>query len=299
MKNTIDITASELDAAAQRGTLTPEAAQWAKANLAYLNRPMRLFGKSQKVKKGDSKRETYVMYLQPADKVAGQTLCPVAEVAGCKDACLISSGQLGMTSGQNAATKRTILFLLRPIAFEGQLARECEAAHKRYKAGRTERPLFRLNGTSDIDWTAFIQRHPQWDFYDYTKRPNIARKARGLLNYDVTFSGSMYSETSRRLARKAIGEKHRVAFAVNSKGLDSDADSLQDLVTRPASSRFLLNFDLTDLRPLDPQFSVGLLSRKGSNKTERAAENTRSDSFFITAANVNDWLAMVLEAMPR
>ena len=112
------ITLAEINATKLINT---NAKKWCADNLDYLNKPMRFFGSSLKVEKGADKYDTYVMYLQPADKVATETLCSFAVLAGCKEPCLISSGQLGMSVGQNAATKRTILMLLRPKLFESAI----------------------------------------------------------------------------------------------------------------------------------------------------------------------------------
>ena len=88
--------------------LTPAAKEWAVDNLHYLNKPMQLFGSSVKVEKGADKFSTYILYMQPANKVSALTLCLGAESAGCLLGCLINSGLLGKTTGQNAAPKRTI-----------------------------------------------------------------------------------------------------------------------------------------------------------------------------------------------
>ena len=253
--------------------ITHKAKLWALDNLEYLNKPMRLFGSSQKVEKGSDKRETYILYLQPANKVAVKTLCSGAAAAGCEKPCLISSGQLGMSTGQRAATKRTILFLMRPDWFHAQLSQEVHKAERR--ALKTGIPaLFRLNGTSDIDWTAFIAQHPTSGFYDYTKVLSSIRK-NTLGNYHLTFSGSMYSTASKRALSKAVARGHHIAIAYNTKGLKSDNIAIPE---------GMYSFDTTDLRPLDKtQGVVGYLKRKGSNKAERAAEGAQS--FFVTADN--------------
>ena len=69
---------------------------WARDNLNYLNSGNRLLGTSTKLEKGRDKFSSYVLYLQPADKIATHTLCPMAETSGCKAPCLITSGRLGM-----------------------------------------------------------------------------------------------------------------------------------------------------------------------------------------------------------
>ena len=259
------------------------AKQWAIDNLDYLNKPMRFFGSSLKVEKGADKYDTYVMYLQPADKVATETLCSFADLAGCKAPCLISSGQLGMSVGQNAATKRTVLMLLRPAMFESAMLAEIDKAER--KALKTGIPaLFRLNGTSDLDFTAIMAQRPESMFYDYTKILSRVRK-NSLTNYDLTFSGSMYSPQSKAALRKAVASNHRIAMAYNTKGLADDGLQI---------NHSLKSFDTTDLRHLDSNV-VGTLTRKGSNKKERAKDNLKSNSFFVTSANVlefNDIIAI-------
>ena len=263
--------------------LTFDAKMWARDNLAYLNKPMTLFGSSQKVEKGSDKRETYIMYLQPAGKVAAKTLCIGAEAAGCEGPCLISSGQLGMTTGQKAATKRTILMLLRPDWFEAQVLREIDKGER--KALKTGIPaLYRLNGTSDVDFSSIIAQRPASAFYDYTKVLGRVRR-NTLPNYHLTFSGSMYSEQSKAALRKAAQRHYHIAVAFNTKGLDSDDVQIPE---------GLADFDSTDLRPLDAQGSVGALKRKGSNKAERARETGKS--FFVTSHNVAEFNDIIARA---
>jgi len=253
------------------------AKEWAIKKLDYLNKPMRFLGSSLKVEKGSDKYDTYIMYLQPADKVALETLCSFADKAGCKKPCLISSGHLGMNAGQDAATKRTVLMLLRPAEFKAALLSEIDKAER--KALKTGIPaLFRLNGTSDIDFSYIMIERRGSMFYDYSKILSRVRR-NTLSNYDLTFSGSMYSVQSRAALTKAVKAKYRIAVAFNTKGLKDDSLQINDN---------LLSFDTTDLRHLDANV-VGSLTRKGSNKKERAKDNMLAASFFVTAANVIDF----------
>jgi len=259
------------------------AKEWCALKLDYLNKPMRFFGSSLKVEKGADKYDTYVMYLQPADKVSLETLCAFAVLAGCVKECLILSGQLGMSVGQDAATKRTILMILRPLYFSSTILSEIDKAER--KALKTGIPaLFRLNGTSDIDFSDIMVQRPESMFYDYTKILSRVRK-QTLNNYDLTFSGSMYSPQSKAALRKAVAAKYRIAVAYNTKGLADDGLQLR---------HDLKSFDTTDLRHLDDNV-VGTLTRKGSNKKERAKDNLQSESFFVTLSNVaefNDIIAI-------
>ena len=257
--------------------INDNAKRWARDHIEYLNKPMTFFGSSLKVEKGADKYDSYVMYLQPADKIAIKTLCSFATKAGCKEPCLIDSGQLGMTTGQNAATKRTILMLLRPDYFNACLLSEIDKAER--KALKTGIPsLFRLNGTSDLDFSDIYKARPNSQFYDYSKELSRVRK-NTLVNYDLTFSGSMYSKQSRAALRKAVTAGHRIAMAFNTKLIASDGLSI------PVT---MANFDKTDLRHLDGKV-IGALTRKGSNKKQRAYDDAQGHSFFVTSANLKQF----------
>ena len=257
--------------------INDKAKQWAFDHIEYLNKPISFFGSSTKVEKGADKFDTYIMYLQPADKIAIKTLCSFATKAGCKEPCLIDSGQLGMTTGQNAATKRTILMLLRPDYFKARILSEIDKAER--KALKTGIPaLFRLNGTSDIDFSDIYKARPNSQFYDYSKVLSRVRK-NTLANYDLTFSGSMYSKQSRAALRKAVTAGHRIAVAFNTKLIASDALAIPDNMA---------NFDKTDLRHLDNKV-IGALTRKGSNKKQRAYDDNQANSFFVTSANLKQF----------
>ena len=282
MNTFTEITKTEIQNSA---AITSAAKIWAIENLEYLNKPMKLFGSSLKVEKGAHAFETYVMYLQPADKVAAVTICAGAKMAGCKKPCLISSGQLGMTVGQNAATKRTILLLLRGDWFNAQLLREIDAAEKKSEKPGNKPALFRLNGASDLDWSHIINARPNSNFYDYTKiEKRLAKKSS---NYSVTFSASMYSEQSRRAFRRAVINGEVIAVAFNTKNLASDQIQIPNN---------LENFDKTDLRNLDAPKTIGALTRKGSSKKSRALENESEKSFFVTAKNYADFSNIIASA---
>jgi len=271
----LNITAQDIK---QTTLLNSSAKQWAIENIDYLNKPMKFFGSSTKLEKGSEKYDSYVMYLQPADKVAMQTICAFAAKAGCKEPCLIDSGQLGMNTGQNAATKRTILMLLRPDYFKKQILAEIDKAERRAAKPGQLPALFRLNGTSDLDFSDIYKARPASQFYDYSKELSRMRK-NTLANYDLTFSGSMYSKQSRAALRKAVTAGHRIAMAFNTKLIASDALTIPDS---------LANFDKTDLRHLDGKV-VGALTRKGSNKKQRAYDDKQQYSFFVTSANLKQF----------
>lgn len=248
--------------------ITEKAKAWAIDNIDYLNKAMALLTtNSTKTLKGEKLGvTTAILYLQPAGKVSAVTLCAGAKMAGCENPCLISSGQLGMSAGQSAATKRTILYVMRTDEFMTQLQGEVSKLHAKHG----ESLAVRLNGTSDIDWSQFIASNPDITFYDYTKRAALITK-NDLPNYDLTFSGSAYSPASIRATVTAIHAGARVVLAFNTKEAKGE-------YKRPSE---LADFDETDLRFMDRKGIIGALKRKGSNKEERAKDET-GKSFFFT-----------------
>src|SRR5262245_36699458 len=109
---------------------------------------------------------TWIQYLAPAD-TAGVNVCPWA-TAGCKESCLFTAGRGKFNSVREARIRRTREFLAGPAAYRARLVEEIEAAL--LKSKRLDLvPLFRLNGTSDLDWRAVIALFPMVQFYDYTK----------------------------------------------------------------------------------------------------------------------------------
>ncbi len=202
--------------------------------------------------------------MQPANKVSTVSLCAGAALAGCEKPCLIGSGMLGMSTGQSAATRRTILFLLDPDRFFGMLRKEIEAKYKQHGA----RLAIRLNGTTDIDFTDFIASMPHIRFYDYTKI--YARILKNTLaNYDLTYSGSAYSEKTLYMTARAINAGHRVAIAFNTGETKGEFTMPTDLA----------DFDTTDLRFTDANV-LGGLKYKGGNRQSRLDDMDKPNFFF-------------------
>jgi len=267
--------------------INSEAKKWALNNLTYLNKQMKFLGTSTKIEKGEKEKfYTAVMYLQPANKVAQKTICAGAKMAGCLKGCLISSGMLGMSTGQNAATKRTILVLLRPEYFEAKLIKEIQAQYKKHGKALA----IRLNGTSDLDFSFIYNMLPEVQFYEYTKLLKRVQ-TNTIKNLHLTYSGSMHSKSSRKALQTAFKDNLNIALAFNTKELTSD-DKALSLASVSGKIDKLVSFDDTDLRFLDAPSSVGWLSRKGSNKTARDNDNKQADHFFINSSNINQLIAI-------
>lgn len=220
-------------------------------------------GNNAKTIKSDKGGEylTAIMYLAPADTVPGLNLCPMAEIAGCKSACLYSAGRGAFTNVQQARINKTIAFRDDRNAFMLQLVADIrEAMRKAQKLG--VKLAVRLNGTSDIAWEIIpvtditgttyaniMAVFPEVQFYDYTKLPT--RKVPH--NYHLTVS---YSGANAAYAAKAAKTPHNLAVVFRS--------------TLPATflGRPVIDGDANDLRFLDPAGVVVGLTAKGKAKAD-------------------------------
>jgi len=214
-------------------------------------------GNNAKTVKGDgSEYITAILYLAPADNVKGVNLCPTAELAGCKQACLYTAGRGKMSNVQAGRIRKTILWRDNRVAFLQQL-REDIAKFQRYCEKRDIQPVVRLNGTSDIMWENHIDfgnEFPAVQFYDYTKIVKRVYKTQAK-NYHLTLS---YSEANLDYASKVLkahkdtgcniavvfhkhisdrfvfGE-HRMGTFAGSPLLDGDKDDLRFLDAKGAN----------------------------------------------------------------
>ena len=218
-------------------------------------------GNNAKTIKSDKGGEylTAIMYLAPADTVKGINLCPTAELAGCKRACLYSAGRGAFNNVQQARIKKTEAFRDDPVSFVDQLADDIKkAAKKALKLG--VRLSVRLNGTSDEPWEhhkgsnglTLMELFPDVQFYDYTKLPG--RKVSN--NYHLTVS---YSGANVKYADKVAKTDHNIAVVFR----DS---ALPDYFL----GRRVINGDRDDLRFLDDTGVVVGLYAKGRAKQDNS-----------------------------
>lgn len=205
---------------------------------------------SAKLAKGQGEKGyvTAVLYLKPASSSnLGVNLCPAAST-GCKAGCLNTAGRGadymvnadGINTVQQARQARTELYIQDRTAFMTQLVGEIKAFQKKaIKQGML--PAIRLNGTSDIDWSEIYKEFPEIQFYEYTKRPDMAMQLSQLPNVSVTFS---LSEVNERIAIRMLGKGINVAAVFGTK-------RGRDL---PASFHGfpIIDGDKTDNRFLDP-----------------------------------------------
>ena len=196
---------------------------------------------------------TGILYLIPDDK-----LCPMAEKAGCREACLVSAGRGSFNNVKAGRLRKTNLFYSDPVAFVDTLAKEITLAKKRaHKRGETL--VIRLNGTSDIPWEhkhgsnglSLMDTFPDVQFYDYTKLPTRKVPA----NYHLTVS---YSGTNAKYAIKALSARHNVAVVFRSRDLP-----------KTFGGRPVIDGDKSDLRFLDDYGVVVGLYAKGKAKKDQ------------------------------
>ena len=157
-------------------------------------------GTSEKVKKGQARSyATSVMYMSPSTE-AGYNVCRFAS-KGCRKACLgFSSGQLTGLQQMARRMRRTLWYLLFRDSFLHKLTQEIGAATGK-AAGEGYTPVFRLNGSTDIEWElpengAVPALFPKFVFYDYTKlrladrRLAVEGTKAGKMKYYLTYSFS-------------------------------------------------------------------------------------------------------------
>ena len=140
--------------------------------------------------------ETFILYLAPHTQNAkGVNLCPFAS-KGCIKGCLYKAGRGVFSSVQQARINKTNYFVENRQQFLDQLAGEIIKQYNKAKKNNTK-VLFRLNGTSDIDFYSMLIKYANLDvqtlsdhahFYEYTKNINYIRRWEGAKNITYTFS---------------------------------------------------------------------------------------------------------------
>lgn len=123
-----------------------------------------------------NERESYIMYLSPhTNNSKGTNLCTNATIE-CILACLYDSGYASVYASVNEARqRRTEFYITEKERFIKQLALEINMA---ILEADGKEILFRLNGTSDLDFMYMLKKYADFDFmltpdnvffYDYTK----------------------------------------------------------------------------------------------------------------------------------
>lgn len=203
---------------------------------------------------------SYILHLAPYN-LSGHNVCPAAS-AGCAAACLNSAGRGAFSNVQAARVRKTLLLFKSRAEFVGQLGQDlnavvCKSVKLKLK------PVVRLNGTSDLDWTRIklldgrtvFEAYPDIQFYDYTKvlRRLYDLKRRPISNYHLTFSRSETNEADCIEALR-LGYNVAVVFA---------GDTPLTYLGAPT-----IDGDSHDLRFLDPRGAVVALKAKGKARRD-------------------------------
>ena len=198
-----------------------------------------------------------ILYLEPS--VDFGALCP-SSTKGCRASCLVHSGRMRMKPVVDARKLRTNLFLNAPTAFKAMLHDEINALLRR-ATKQDKRLAIRLNGTSDIDWTDVYEAFPDVQFYEYTKRYELASTLLSLPNVEVTVSRTE-DTTGERIRNLAL-------FGINVAVVFDDKSQLPETYEGVP----VINGDKHDRRFEDDKGVIVGLKLKGTNKVKQLARD--------------------------
>lgn len=214
---------------------------------------------------------TFILHLAPYT-LAGHNVCPKA-TAGCIASCLNLAGRGGILKAgestnaiQVARVRRTQWFFSDRRAFMAALVSDVERAIA-YAKRKGLRPVFRLNGTSDIRWEripvergrfnygSIMDAFKRVQFYDYTK---IANRRDLPPNYALTFS---LAENNAFDAMKALRSGINVAAVFRSRAVVERVLSERYWAPLPLMPGMdavrVYDGDESDLRFRDPRSRTG------------------------------------------
>jgi len=196
-----------------------------------------------------------ILHLAPAS-LSGRNVCPKSS-AGCRAACLNTSGYGKYRPVQAARVRKTRLLYQKPEEFR-TLLRNDLAALVRAAKRQGLIPAIRLNGTSDIVWEKrmpeIFAEFPTLQFYDYTKLSHRLKSGYTLpTNYHLTFSAS---ENNWLECKAALERGFNVAIV------------FRDDIPKWFNGYAVIDGDIHDLRFLDLSPCIVGLSPKARAKKD-------------------------------
>lgn len=221
--------------------------------------PVFTYENAKTVKGEDLGFLTAIRYLAPAGEsiaAGGANVCPNA--GECAKVCLYTAGRGAFAQVKDARIRKTLWRLQDRKGHLEAASLEILAAQR--SAQRAGKALaVRLNGTSDLSADAIdlAHKHPQVQFYDYTKNVGVMKKyiSGGLpTNYHLTLSYDPstvpWSTVEPLLADAGFtGRSFGIAVCFNTKR-SQDLPSVWNGLT-------VLDGDLHDLRFIDVNASGG------------------------------------------
>lgn len=179
------------------------------------------------------------------------TMCAMAGT--CATVCLAKTGMNQFPTHAHVRARKTLEWVEQPATFVARVSQELQSLK-----ATTPRLAVRPNLLSDQPKLAhrLATRHPDIQFYDYTKLPNPAQRV--LPNYHLTYS------VSERTTAKDLAHclKHGINMAVV-LNVERDARLPKRLKVQGQWLR-VVDGDKDDLRFLDPARVVVGLRWKGS-----------------------------------
>jgi hypothetical protein len=256
-----------------------------RAAVGYAHRPARILSSGDghgQAKLGKNTLRSFGLTLAPEKKLMAPNLadiraafnlsgafnvCPLAS-DGCALACLNTSGQMGMASGQRAQAVRTAFLLAYPYAAGLIIGAELRAALR-----RDDRINLRLNVTSDIRWelvapemiSALAAAGVQ--LYDYTAwRPSDRAPS---ADYHLTYSAKERAHTSDDYLIGVLASGNNVAMPFDTPRGRALPESWHGFA--------VIDGDLSDERRNDPRgVVVGLRAKGHAWKRDNTAGFIRS-----------------------
>lgn len=206
---------------------------------------------------------TGILYLAPSD-ISGYQVCPMAEKAGCREACLYTAGHGAYSNVQLARINKTKMFFENREEFINNLEFSINELIKKSKKLDLI-PLVRLNGTSDIVWENIpfknhknvFEAFPDVQFYDYTKIPTRKNLPS---NYDLTFSYSGV-ESYKPAIKKALANSALSRIAVVFDKVDN--------IPTTFMNKNVISGDNSDIRHIDAKNTIVALYAKGKARQDK------------------------------
>lgn len=197
---------------------------------------------------------TAILYLAGA---GDSRLCPAA-TEGCRAVCLVTeAGRGSFDNVKQARQARTTMLFDRREEFLTILRADIKSViRKASKLGKL--PAVRLNGGSDLDWTELYEEFSEVQFWEYTKRPDLALKLNKLPNVQATYSHNEH--TTNRITGIMLANGINIAMVFDlwsRKGGDLPAS---------VGSVPVIDGDVHDLRFLDPKGVIVGLRLKSITK---------------------------------
>lgn len=213
-----------------------------------------------------NERESFIMYLSPhTNNSKGINLC-VGATEECILLCLYDSGFASVFASVNEARqRRTEFYINSKEEFIIQLAKEI---NEYILEANGKEILFRLNGTSDLDFLYMLKKYADFDFektpanvffYDYTKILGKVKKyAYCTDKYRLTFS---FSGTNKEECIEALQSGANVAM-VYKKNMPTEWNGFE-----------VVNGDISDEEMFKYKSKVLALKLKGNKQKKIKSEN--------------------------